>query len=185
MLLLIVICTGILLFVSKEYFTLATIMLRIDLFSFGGGLAAMPIMYHELVDLFGWFDKKTFMDGVILGQVTPGSIIIAATFFGYMHFGVVGSILSTVCVFLPSYLILMGIIPFFNKLSSYPQFNKVINGILCSFVGLLTVITYHFTNGIHWNLFNILFVQVAFVLLVRKVDVIWIVLGGILVSILV
>jgi chromate transporter len=181
----VVVCTGILFFVKREYFTLATIMLRIDLFSFGGGLASMPIMYHELVDLFGWFDKKTFMDGVILGQVTPGSIVIAATFFGYMHFGIVGSILATICVFLPSFLILMGIIPFFDKLSSYPQFNKVINGILCSFVGLLTVITYHFTIGIHWNLFNILFVLVAFVLLVRKVDVIWIVLGGILVSILV
>jgi chromate transporter len=181
----VLVCTGILFFVKREYFTLATIMLRIDLFSFGGGLASMPIMYHELVDLFGWFDKKTFMDGVILGQVTPGSIIIAATFFGYMHFGIVGSVLATICVFLPSYLILMGIIPFFDKLSSYPQFNKVINGILCSFVGLLTVITYHFTIGIHWNLFNILFVLVTFVLLVRKVDVIWIVLGGILVSILI
>jgi chromate transporter len=184
-LLIVVVCTGILFFVNREYFTLATIMLRIDLFSFGGGLASMPIMYHELVDLFGWFDKKTFMDGVILGQVTPGSIIIAATFFGYLHFGIAGSILATICVFLPSYLILMGIIPFFDKLSSYPQFNKVINGILCSFVGLLTVITYHFTIGIHWDLFNILFVLVAFVLLVRKVDVIWVVLGGILVSILV
>jgi len=53
---------------SKGYFTLATLMLRIDLFSFGGGLASMPIMYHELVDLYGWFDAHTFMDGAILGQ---------------------------------------------------------------------------------------------------------------------
>jgi len=184
LLLLVAVCTGILFFVNKEYFTLATIMLRIDLFSFGGGLAAMPIMYHELVDLFGWFNEKTFMDGVILGQVTPGSIIIAATFFGYMHFGVLGSILATVCVFTPSFLILMGIIPFFDKLSSYPQFNKVINGILCSFVGLLAVVTYRFTIGIHWNLVNILFTLIAFVLLVRKVDVIWVIIGGVILSIL-
>lgn len=71
MLLVVVVGSTILFFVNKEYFTLATIMLRINLFSFGGGLAAMPMMYHKLVDLFGWFDKKTFMDGVILGQVTP------------------------------------------------------------------------------------------------------------------
>jgi chromate transporter len=184
MLLLVSVCAGALYFLNKEYFTLATIMLRIDLFSFGGGLAAMPIMYHELVDLFGWFDSKTFMDGVILGQVTPGSIIIAATFFGYMHFGVIGSILATICVFTPSYLILMGLIPFFDKLSSYPQFNKVINGILCSFVGLLTVITYRFTIGIHWNFIHILFTLVAFILLVRKVDVIWVILGGVILSVL-
>lgn len=72
LLIVVAICSTILFFVNKEYFTLATIMLRIDLFSFGGGLAAMPMMYHELVELFHWFDKKTFMDGVILGQVTPG-----------------------------------------------------------------------------------------------------------------
>ena len=185
LLLIVVAFAVILFFVNKEYFTLATIMLRIDLFSFGGGLAAMPIMYHELVDLFGWFDEKTFMDGVILGQVTPGSIIIAATFFGYMHFGVLGSILATFCVFTPSFLILMGIIPFFDKLRSYPQFNKVINGILCSFVGLLTIITYRFTIGIQWNLINILFTLVAFVLLVREVNVIWVISGGILISLIV
>ena len=184
MLLVVAICSIILFFMNKEYFTLATVMLRIDLFSFGGGLAAMPIMYHELVNIFAWFDEKTFMDGVILGQVTPGSIIIAATFFGYMHFGVIGSIIATVCVFTPSYMILMGIIPFFDKLRSYPQFNKVINGILCSFVGLLTVVTFRFTNGIHWNFFNIIFALIAFGLLVRKVDVIWVILGGVLISLL-
>jgi len=183
LLLVVTVCSTILFFVNKEYFTLATIMLRIDLFSFGGGLAAMPIMYHELVDLFGWFDKTTFMDGVILGQVTPGSIIIAATFFGYMHFGILGSIIATVCVFTPSFLILMGIIPFFDKLRSYPQFNKVINGILCSFIGLLVVVTYRFTIDIQWNFVNILFTVVAFALLARKVDVIWVILGGVLLSI--
>lgn len=174
----------ILFILTREYFTLATLMLRIDLFSFGGGLASMPIMYHELVDLYGWFDAHTFMDGAILGQVTPGSIIIAATFFGYMHFGIFGSLLATIYVFTPSFLILMGIIPFFDKLRTYPQFNKVINGILCSFVGLLVIVTYRFTIGIHWSLFNILLALTAFILLVRKVEIIWIVLGGIIVSIL-
>jgi chromate transporter len=184
LLLLVLVCGGILFIVSTDYFVLATIMLRIDLFSFGGGLAAMPIMYHELVDLFGWFNEKTFMDGMILGQITPGSIIIAATFFGFMHFGLIGSIISTLCVFTPSYLILMGIVPFFDKLRSKPQFYKVINGILCSFVGLLVVITYRFSIGIHWNAVNIIFTLAAFILLIRKVDVIWIILGGMALSLI-
>jgi chromate transporter len=170
---------------ARGYFTLATIMLRIDLFSFGGGLASMPIMYHEMVDLYGWFDAKTFMDGAILGQVTPGSIIIAATFFGFMHFGILGSMLATIYVFTPSFLILMGVIPFFDKLSTYPQFNKAINGILCSFVGLLVIITYRFTIGIHWNVVNVLLALTAFILLVRRVNVIWIVSGGVIISILI
>jgi chromate transporter len=160
---------GALFFLNIKYFRLATIMLHVDLFSFGGGLAATPVMYHELVDVFRWFDKKTFMDGIILGQVTPGSIIIAATFFGYLHMGIFGSIFATVCVFTPSFLILMGIIPFFDKLRSYPQFNKVINGILCSFVGLLAVITYHFIIDIQWNAVNTAVALVVLFWMARKV----------------
>jgi chromate transporter len=102
-----------------------------------------------------------------------------------MHFGILGSILATIYVFTPSFLILMGIIPFFDKLRTYPQFNKVINGLLCSFVGLLVIVTYRFTIGIHWNLVNILLVLTAFILLIHKVDVIWIVLGGIIISIMI
>jgi len=139
-------------------------------------------MYHELVVFYHWFDEQTFMDGVILGQVTPGSIIIAATFYGYIHFGILGSILATVCVFTPSFLILMAIVPFFDKLSEYPRFNKVINGILCSFVGLLVVITYRFAIDIHWNTMNVIFTLIAFVLLLKNVNAIWLILAGILLS---
>jgi chromate transporter len=181
----VLVSAGILFLISNKYFVLSTVMLRIDLLSFGGGLAAMPIMYHELVDLFGWFDEKTFMDGMILGQITPGSIIIAATFFGYMHYGWFGSVLSTICVFTPSYLIFMGIVPFFDKLRAFPQFNKVLNGILCCFVGLLVAVTYRFTIGIHWNVINILFTALVFVLLIRKVDVIWVILGGVAFSLVI
>jgi chromate transporter len=167
-LLLVAIIFGALFFVNIRYFRLATIMLHVDVFSFGGGLAATPIMYHELVDVFRWFDKKTFMDGIILGQVTPGSIIIAATFFGYLHLGIAGSIFATICVFTPSFLILMGIIPFFDKLRTYPQFNKVINGILCSFVGLLAVITYHFILDVHWNGISVIVAILLLAFMVRK-----------------
>ena len=179
---LVLVCYGMLFLLNKQYFTLATVMLHIDLLSFGGGLAAIPIMYQELVIFYHWFDQQTFMDGVILGQVTPGSIIIAAAFYGYMHFGIVGSFLAAICVFTPSFLILMGIVPFFDKLSEYPKFNKVINAILCSFVGLLVVITYRFAIDIHWNIINIIFTLIAFVLLLRNVNAIWLILIGILLS---
>ena len=182
LLILVILCLFILFFINKSYFTLATLMLRIDLYSFGGGLAAVPIMLHEFVDLYGWFDNKTFLDGIILGQATPGSIIITATFVGYMRFGILGSVVSTICVFTPSFLILMGLVPFFDKLSTYPQFKKVVNGILCSFVGLLAVTTWHFASDIHWSVVNTILAIVAFFLLLYKVDVIWIILGAVLLA---
>ena len=167
---------------NPAYFTLATIMLRIDLFSFGGGLAAVPMMYHEFVDLFGWLDKKTLFDGIILGQVTPGSIIITATFAGYYHLGFLGSIAATVFVFIPSYLILMALAPFFDRLSKLKNFARGINGILCSFVGLLLITTFHFGMDITWSPEAIIISLVSFALLLLRVNVGWLILGGLLLS---
>jgi chromate transporter len=169
---------------NPTYFTLATIMLRIDLFSFGGGLAAVPMMYHEFVDLFAWLDKKTLFDGIILGQVTPGSIIITATFAGYYHLGLLGSIVATIFVFIPSYLILMALAPFFDRLSKLKNFARGINGILCSFVGLLLITTINFGLDITWSPEAIIIVLISFVLLLLRVNVGWLILGGLALSFL-
>ena len=164
------------------YFSLATVMLRIGFFSFGGGVGAVPMMYHEIVTLFGWMDKKTLADGIVLGQVTPGSLIITATFAGYYHLGVPGGIIATIFVFIPSLLILMAIIPFFDRLSLHPNFRKIINGILCAFVGLLLVTTIHFGIDVAWNPLNIAIGLVSLVLLMLRVNIPWLIAGGLVLS---
>lgn len=66
-----------------DYFILSALMMKIDLFAFGGGFTPLPLMLHEIVELRGWIDEKTFMNGIALGQVTPGPIVITATFVGW------------------------------------------------------------------------------------------------------
>jgi chromate transporter len=172
-------------FLNRKYFILSTVMLRIDLFAFGGGFAAVPVMFHEIVGIFNWMDKKTFLDGIILGQITPGSIIIAATFVGYLKYGTIGSLVATISVFTPSFLILMGMVPFLDRLKAYPQFDKAVNGILCSFVGLLIVVVWHFGVDISWSFPNIALAVVAFGVLLLNIEVAWVILGGILCSYLI
>src|SRR4030042_2564071 len=65
-----------------KLFHLTTLMLKIDLFAFGGGFGSVPLMLHEIVDIRKWMDSKTFMDGMPWGQVTPGPIVITAHFVG-------------------------------------------------------------------------------------------------------
>ena len=59
-------------------------MAWIDMFAFGGGLAALPLMFQEVVVVHSWLDSTTFLNGLALGQVTPGPIVITATFVGFL-----------------------------------------------------------------------------------------------------
>ena len=175
----------ILFFVHRGLFDLAILMFRIDLFAFGGGFASVPIMFHEIVDVRSWMDGLTFLNGMALGQVTPGPIVITATFIGYLLYGPVGGVIATVSVFLPSFLIVVGIVPYFDKLRTSPYFNKAIGGILCSFVGLLLSVTFRFALNIPWDFLRIILTVAAFVALLFKVDILWVVLIGTVISVVV
>jgi chromate transporter len=160
-------------------------MFRIDLFAFGGGFASVPLMFHEVVEVREWMDGTTLLNGIALGQVTPGPIVITATFVGYLLKGSLGGVIATISVFLPSFMIVIGIVPYFDRLRSSPYFKKVITGILCSFVGLLLTVTIRFALDIPWNIPRILLSGAAFVALMMKVDILWVVLVGTVVSLIV
>ncbi len=94
-------------------------------------------------------DGLTFLNGIILGQFTPGPIVITATFVGYLVHGLAGAIVATVAIFLPSFLILVGVAPYFDRLRASPWFAGAISGILFSFVGLLFTVTIRFAWNVH------------------------------------
>jgi chromate transporter len=161
---------------------LAALMMKIDLFAFGGAYASIPLMYHEIVGVHRWMDGPTFLNGIVLGQVTPGPIVITATFAGYWMGGVLGALVATIGIFLPSFLLVIGLAPYFDRLRASPYFRKVITGILCSFVGLLMAVTLHFSGNVHWDLPHALIGTAAFAALLVKVDILWVVVAGTIVS---
>ncbi len=170
--------------INRPLFELAGLMFRIDLFAFGGGFASVPLMFHEIVEVRGWLEPQKFLDGIALGQVTPGPIVITATFIGYLLHGPMGAAIATIGVFLPSFLILVGVAPFFDRLRRTAFFNAATKGILCSFVGLLLAVTIRFALNVTWDMPRILVGIAAFVALLLKVDIIWIVLLGTMISML-
>ena len=172
-------------FLDRKLFDLATLMFRIDLFAFGGGFASVPLMFHEVVEVRRWMDGPTLLNGIAMGQVTPGPIVITATFIGYLLHGFLGGLVATVSVFLPSFMIVIGIVPYFDRMRTSPYFNRVLTGILCSFVGLLLTVTIHFASNIPWDLPRLLVAGGAFVALLMKVDILWVVLIGTGISLIV
>src|SRR4030043_1750014 len=176
---------GLLFFLDRRLFDLTTLMFRIDLFAFGGGFASVPLMFYEIVQVRAWLDGPTLLNGIVLGQVTPGPIVITATFIGYLLKGSLGGLIATICVFLPSFIIVVGIVPYFDRLRSSLYFKKVITGILCSFVGLLLTVTIRFALNIPWDVPRILLSGTAFIALILKVDILWVVLLGTVISFIV
>ena len=173
-------CAGVagLYFVDRKLYHLATVMLRIDLFAFGGGYASLPLMFHEIVNVKGWLDGKTFMDGIALGQVTPGPIVITATFVGYLVRGFAGSLVATLAIFIPSFVILVSATPFFDRLKDARYFSGATRGILASFVGLLFYMMIRFAVAVPWEPGKVLFGIAVVIALARKVNILYIVLIG-------
>jgi chromate transporter len=176
---------SLLFFFQRPLFDLGLLMSRIDVFAFGGGYAAVPLMLHEVVDIRLWMDAKTFMDGIALGQVTPGPITITSTFVGYMLHGIPGCIVATIGMYTPSFLILVSVAPYFDILRASRGFHRSVTGILCSFVGLLLAVTVRLALQAHWNLFLLILTVAAFIALLKKVNILWVVGIGIVLSFLI
>ena len=182
---LVVVGVAVLFLLDRRLFELATLMLKVDLFAFGGGFASVPLMLHEVVDVLSWLDSKMFMDGIALGQITPGPIVITAAFVGYQIAGVLGAVVGTIAIFTPSFLMVLVTVPYFDRLQHSRWFRRALRGILASFVGLLVAVTIHFGMAIAWSIPTGLIAAVAVAALLARVDVRWVVLGGASVSVFV
>ena len=167
---------------NRLLFDLAAVMVKTDLFAFGGGFSSLPVMLHQVVDVHHWMDSRTFMDGIALGQVTPGPIIITATFIAYRIAGPLGAMVGTAAVLAPSFLMVLITVPYFDRLQHSAIFRGALRGVLASFVGLLVAVTAQFASAAQWTPASILLAVAAFVALRCKIEMIWVVLAGAAIS---
>jgi chromate transporter len=156
---------------------LGLVMMKVDVFAFGGGFASVPLMLREVVDARNWVPANVFMDGIALGQVTPGPIVITATFVGYQVAGLAGAVVGTVCIFLPSLFAVVLVEPWFDRLRSSAVFRGATQGLVLSFVGLLASVTVHFARLIPWSVPSAILATSAMAALLLQVDVLWVVLA--------
>jgi len=78
--------------------------LQAGAFTFGSGLAIVPFLHQGLVSAHHWLTEQQFVDAVAVGLISPGPVVLAASFGGYLIYGLIGGLLATVAVFLPAYL---------------------------------------------------------------------------------
>jgi chromate transporter len=142
------------------------------------------MIQYEVVDRFQWVTTKEFLDGLLMGQVTPGPILISSTFLGYKVSGLLGAFLATIGVFFPSFFILVLLIPYHDRLRGMKTVRIIEQGILGSFMGMLGLVLYNFGKATFVDIPSVIFTVVAFAALLRKVGLPYILLGGGIVSLL-
>ena len=98
------------------YLQLFWAYLKIGIFGFGGGYAMLSMIQFEIVDHYGWMTVEEFADMVALSQMTPGPVSInIATYIGYTVGGILGSLIATAAIVLPSLLMLYLVLKFLFK----------------------------------------------------------------------
>ena len=104
---------------ARTYLSLFLTMLKIGLFTFGGGYAMIALLENEFVAKKQWLEKDEFLDVAAIAESTPGPIAInAATYIGYKNAGVLGSVVATLGVCIPSFAIIFAISLFFDAFLS-------------------------------------------------------------------
>jgi chromate transporter len=172
---------------SPRFPALGITMAKIDLVAFGGGYTAVALMFHEVVrnPATAWLTSKEFIDGLALGQITPGPVIITATFIGYRVGAVPGALLATVCIFLPSSLLLVLLAPHFARLRHLRLVQDAVGGLLAGFIALLLHVLAEVARTAIVGPWDLAFAVAAMVALRLRVDVVWVVLGAVVLSLLI
>ena len=115
---------------AKKVLRMFLVMVKIGLFTFGGGYAMIALLESELVAKRKWLEKDEFLDMVAVAESTPGPVAVnMATFIGYRQGGVAGAAFSTLGVCLPSFLIIFGISFFFDAFLSLSYVSYAFKGI--------------------------------------------------------
>lgn len=159
--------------------TIAALFLRVGSVTFGGGLVMIPLIESEVVTTHHWLTHQEFADATALGQITPGPVLITATFIGYRVAGTLGALVSTICIFLPAFLMTIAAGSSLRRFRNNEQVQAFLRGIAPAVIGLLVAAALSVgRSGIHtWVGFMIMLVSI-FVLVRFRPNAIWVILGA-------
>ena len=130
--------------------TVASIFLRIGAVTFGGGFVMVPLIESEVVNAHHWLSHQEFVEAFALGQITPGPVLITATFIGYRVAGTLGAIVATVSIFLPSLALTIAAGSSLRRFRANRQVQAFLRGVTPAVVGLLVAAAWSIGRaGIH------------------------------------
>jgi chromate transporter len=105
--------------------------------TFGSGLVIVPFLEQGLVQQYGWLNEREFLIAVAVGMISPGPVVITATFVGYLVAGFWGSLVSTIGIFLPSFLLVLIVAPILARHRENPNVQGFVKGAYAAAIGTI------------------------------------------------
>ncbi len=122
----------------QTYFApLSIFFVKVGTFIFGGGLVIIPLLEFEVVDQFHWLTRTEFINGVAIGQLSPGPVVLAAAFVGYKVAGVLGALVAAIAIFTPSFAFIMLASPLLLNLRKNPWVRGFLRGVMPAVLGAI------------------------------------------------
>jgi len=158
---------------------LSWVFLKIGTFTFGGGIVIIPMIENEVVNNYSWLTKAEFIDAVTLGQITPGPIIISATFIGYKVCGIVGAIIATASVILPSFIMICLATEAIKKFRENKILANFLRGARVAVIGMVFDAGVSIGRSSLVDLKTVLIAAASIICLFKyKINPIWVLLGA-------
>ena len=165
--------------------SLAVVFSGISLTLFGGGYVMIPMLNDIVVIQQAWLTANEFMDAIALGQITPGPILISATFIGYKVSGILGAIIATIGIFLPSGLLVVLVAKAFDSVSESPTMVAISEGLKPVVLALILSSIFILAGSIENWWFSSAALLVSAILILRfKVNFLWLMLIAGIISII-
>jgi chromate transporter len=120
------------------------------LLTFGGAYAVLPYVYQGAVEHYGWLTGPQMIDGLALGETTPGPLIMVVAFVGYIGAGTAGALVATFFTFLPSFVFIFAGAPFVETTHGNLKFSAPLTGITAAVVGVIVNLALFFAWHVFW-----------------------------------
>jgi chromate transporter len=124
---------------SAPLLQLGAFLFKVGALTFGGGLTMIAFIQEQVVGQFHWLTPQEFVDGLALGQLTPGPILMVAAYVGYKVAGIVGAVVGAAAAFLPSFVMMLAILPAFDRVRTLRWTRAALRGIAPAVIGVLAV----------------------------------------------
>jgi len=143
---------------------------------FGGGFVFIPLIQESVVETYQWVTHKEFIDAIAMGQITPGPILISATFIGYKVAGVFGAATATIGIFAPPAMIMLICTHYLQRLKESQNINAILKGVRCAVIGMIAAAAYVVSMSAETSLISVvIFIAAIIALLKFKLEVVWII----------